>query len=82
MNYLTTPNNTNRLFLHRDEMPENQTQFGMLQMFLGTLSIWGNFDSNTELYLSWEFPMEITEEIIVQSLNRLGCKLHKTSAGI
>jgi len=76
MNYQRTPSNTNRLFLYRAEMPENYTQFGMLQMFLGTLSIWGNYDANTEAYLSWEFPIEITEEIVTQSLNRLGCRLN------
>ena len=48
----------------------------MLQMFLGILSIWGNYDANTEAYLSWEFPIEITEEIIAQSLTRLGCRLN------
>lgn len=75
MTYQKTPYGSNRLFLYRNEMPENQTQFTMLLMFLGTLSIWGSHDKNEDEYLSWEFPIEITEEIIKRSLSRLNCNL-------
>lgn len=76
MVYQQTPYKSNRLFLYRNEMPENNTQIGMLLVFLGTLSIWGNYDSNKEEYISWEFPFEITEDIIKVCLSRLRCKLN------
>lgn len=75
MEYQKTPYNTNRLFLYRNEIPENHTQFAALQISLGSFSIWGSYDQNKEEYLSWEFPIEISEEIIKVALHRLNCKI-------
>jgi len=75
MEYFKTPNNTNRLQLLRTEMPENQNQFALMLMFLDILSIWGGADENNKEYLGWEFPLEISESMIREYLNRLNCKI-------
>jgi hypothetical protein len=76
MIYQKTPNGTNRLFLYRKEMPDNQTQLGMLFAALDMYCIWGGTDNRNDDYISWEFDACIKENIIRQALNRAGCKLN------
>lgn len=75
MLYEKTTNGTNRLFLYRNEFPENNIQLTSLLIVLGCFSIWGNADKNENDFMSWEFPDEISEHTIKLALNRLNCKI-------
>lgn len=77
MIYQPTPHGSNRLFLNRSEMPVDSTAFTMMSVTLGALCIWGNYDSSTDEYLSWEFDSKIDEALVKQVLYRLNCKLEQ-----
>lgn len=71
----TPAGSTMRLWLYRDEMPEDFTKKTVLFACLDSLSIWGGCDKNEESFMSWEFDKEIKLKTLQVMLKRLGCNL-------
>ena len=79
MEYKSTPHNSKRLILYRDEMPKNNTSYTVMLACLDAFSIWGGFDGNNEEFLSWEFQNEFPYAELKTALSRIGCTFRKNT---
>ena len=63
-----TADNSKRLFIPREELPESKEDMEKLFYALDAFSVWGDADIQENDYLSWEFDVNIPDSVILKAV--------------